>query len=127
PLPSISRPRRAYWPGTKRKPAGRVVLMVNRASVQRWTSISVSWVALSLTSVFIGIRFAESSIKGKTILPQIGLTYFCIGDKQMSTIVLFEKIHPSAAELLEQQGFHNIVQIPKALAGDELLAALQGA
>jgi len=45
----------------------------------------------------------------------------------MSTIVLFEKIHPSAAELLEQQGFHNIVQIPKALAGDELLAALQGA
>ena len=45
----------------------------------------------------------------------------------MTRIVLFEKIHPSAAALLEQQGFHEVVQIPRALSGAELVAALEGA
>ncbi len=43
----------------------------------------------------------------------------------MTRIVLFEKIHPSAAALLEQQGFHDIVQIPRALTGSGLTEALQ--
>jgi D-3-phosphoglycerate dehydrogenase len=45
----------------------------------------------------------------------------------MSKIVLFEKIHPSAVAHLEAQGFHDIVQIPKALAGKELTDALADA
>lgn len=43
----------------------------------------------------------------------------------MTRIVLFEKIHPSAAALLEHQGFSDIVQIPKALSGQDLLDALK--
>lgn len=45
----------------------------------------------------------------------------------MPKIVLFEKIHPSAADLLERQGFEAVVQIPRALAGSELVEALQDA
>lgn len=45
----------------------------------------------------------------------------------MKKIVLFEKIHPSAAELLERQGFNAVVQIPRALAGAELIDALKDA
>jgi D-3-phosphoglycerate dehydrogenase len=42
----------------------------------------------------------------------------------MAKIVLLEKIHASAAEYLASQGFSNIVQVPKALSGSELAAAL---
>lgn len=45
----------------------------------------------------------------------------------MPKIVLFEKIHASAVELLAARGFFEVVQIPKALSGSELLAALEGA
>jgi D-3-phosphoglycerate dehydrogenase len=45
----------------------------------------------------------------------------------MARIVLFEKIHPSASTLLEQQGFTHIVQVPKALSGAELIEALKEA
>jgi D-3-phosphoglycerate dehydrogenase / 2-oxoglutarate reductase len=40
-------------------------------------------------------------------------------------IVLFEKIHASAAAYLRDQGFTDIVQIPKALSEHELIQALQ--
>ena len=42
-------------------------------------------------------------------------------------MVLFEGIHPSAVEVLQQGGYTNIVTHAKALAGDELLAALADA
>lgn len=45
----------------------------------------------------------------------------------MAKIVLFEKIHSSAAVLLQQQGLKDIVQIPRALAGAELVEALKEA
>lgn len=45
----------------------------------------------------------------------------------MAKIVLFEKIHPSAATFLEQHGLQSVTQIPRALAGQELIDALQGA
>ena len=41
----------------------------------------------------------------------------------MDKIVLLEKIHASAVENLEAQGFTNIVQVPRALAGAELIDA----
>lgn len=41
--------------------------------------------------------------------------------------VLFEGIHPSAVEVLQQGGYTNIVTHAKALVGAELLAALEGA
>jgi D-3-phosphoglycerate dehydrogenase len=41
--------------------------------------------------------------------------------------VLLEGIHPSAVEVLQQGGYTNIVTHAKALAGAELLAALEGA
>jgi D-3-phosphoglycerate dehydrogenase len=45
----------------------------------------------------------------------------------MDKIVLFEKIHASAVENLQAQGFSNIVQVPRALAGAELIEALSDA
>lgn len=42
-------------------------------------------------------------------------------------IVLLEKIHASAVENLQAQGFTNIVQVPRALAGKELIDALADA
>ncbi|MGI4847252.1 MAG: NAD(P)-dependent oxidoreductase, partial [Janthinobacterium lividum] len=45
----------------------------------------------------------------------------------MSKIVLLEKIHPSAVAHLRASGFNDIIEIPRALAGQELLAALDGA
>ncbi|MGV3741852.1 MAG: phosphoglycerate dehydrogenase [Burkholderiaceae bacterium] len=42
-------------------------------------------------------------------------------------IVLLEKIHASAAAYLRDQGFSDIVQIPRALSGPELTATLQDA
>jgi D-3-phosphoglycerate dehydrogenase len=45
----------------------------------------------------------------------------------MDKIVLLEKIHASAVENLQAQGFTNIVQVPRALAGKELIAALADA
>lgn len=45
----------------------------------------------------------------------------------MSKIVLLEKIHPSAAAHLRASGFDDITEIPRALAGQELVAALEGA
>jgi D-3-phosphoglycerate dehydrogenase len=42
----------------------------------------------------------------------------------MTKIVLFEKIHASAVAHLKQQGFNEIVEIPKALSGDELVDTL---
>lgn len=45
----------------------------------------------------------------------------------MAKIVLLEKIHASAAALLNAQGFDDIVQVPKALKPDELKAALADA
>jgi len=41
--------------------------------------------------------------------------------------VLLEGIHPSAVDVLRQGGYTNIVTHAKALTGDELLAALEGA
>ena len=45
----------------------------------------------------------------------------------MDKIVLLEKIHASAVENLQAQGFTDIVQVPRALAGAELIAALADA
>ena len=45
----------------------------------------------------------------------------------MDKIVLLEKIHASAVENLQAQGFTNIVQVPRALAGKELIDALADA
>jgi D-3-phosphoglycerate dehydrogenase len=45
----------------------------------------------------------------------------------MDKIVLFEKIHASAVENLQAQGFSNIVQVPRALAGTELIDTLSDA
>ncbi|HZW11940.1 MAG TPA: phosphoglycerate dehydrogenase [Noviherbaspirillum sp.] len=45
----------------------------------------------------------------------------------MVKIVLLEKIHPSAAELLKAEGFNDIVQLPTALKPDELKTALADA
>ena len=45
----------------------------------------------------------------------------------MTKIVLLEKIHASAAEHLKAEGFDNIVQLPTALAGNELADALADA
>jgi D-3-phosphoglycerate dehydrogenase len=42
----------------------------------------------------------------------------------MAKIVLLEKIHPSAAEHLRNQGFNDITEIPRALSGKDLAAAL---
>lgn len=42
----------------------------------------------------------------------------------MTNIVLFEKIHPSAAALLRQHGFEQIVEIPRSLPAKELIPAL---
>ena len=48
-------------------------------------------------------------------------------DKTALKAVLLEGIHPSAVEVLKQGGYTNIVTHAKALAGDELQAALDGA
>lgn len=45
----------------------------------------------------------------------------------MKKIVLLEKIHPSATAHLQAHGFERVEQIPTALAGDELVAALADA
>lgn len=45
----------------------------------------------------------------------------------MSRIVLFEKIHPGAAHYFREHGITEIVQVPRALSGKELLDALAGA
>lgn len=45
----------------------------------------------------------------------------------MSKIVLLEKIHPNAVSWLHEHGFTDLHQVPRALAGDELLTALEGA
>ena len=45
----------------------------------------------------------------------------------MDKIVLLEKIHASAVENLKAQGYSNIVQVPRALAGAELIDALSDA
>ena len=45
----------------------------------------------------------------------------------MDKIVLLEKIHASAVENLQAQGFTDIVQVPRALAGAELIDALTDA
>lgn len=45
----------------------------------------------------------------------------------MSKIVLLEKIHPSAAAHLNEHGFDQIVQLPTALTGQELVDALADA
>ena len=45
----------------------------------------------------------------------------------MDKIVLLEKIHASAVENLQAQGFTNIVEVPRALAGAELIDALSDA
>jgi D-3-phosphoglycerate dehydrogenase len=42
----------------------------------------------------------------------------------MTKIVLLEKIHASAVAHLKQQGFTNIVEVPKALSGHELIDTL---
>ncbi len=42
----------------------------------------------------------------------------------MTKIVLLEKIHASAVAHLKQQGFTDIIEIPRALSGDELVDAL---
>ncbi len=47
--------------------------------------------------------------------------------KNVLKAVLFEGIHPSAVEVLQQGGYTNIVTHAKALVGAELLAALDGA
>ena len=41
----------------------------------------------------------------------------------MAKIVLLEKIHASAAELLKAEGFSDIVQLPTALKIDDLKTA----
>jgi D-3-phosphoglycerate dehydrogenase len=45
----------------------------------------------------------------------------------MTKIVLLEKIHASAVDHLTEQGFDDIVQVPRALAGNELLEVLADA
>ena len=45
----------------------------------------------------------------------------------VKVIVLFEGIHPSALEVLRQRGYQHIETHAKALAGEELRAALHGA
>ncbi|GAB3538715.1 phosphoglycerate dehydrogenase [Noviherbaspirillum agri] len=45
----------------------------------------------------------------------------------MAKIVLLEKIHASATELLKAEGFNDIVQLPTALKPDELKVALADA
>jgi D-3-phosphoglycerate dehydrogenase len=45
----------------------------------------------------------------------------------MSKVVLLEKIHPSAIENLRTYGYVDLVQIPRALAGEELIGALSDA
>ncbi|HEX8885049.1 MAG TPA: phosphoglycerate dehydrogenase [Noviherbaspirillum sp.] len=45
----------------------------------------------------------------------------------MNKIVLLEKIHQSAVENLQAQGFTNIVQVPRALSGAELIDTLSDA
>jgi D-3-phosphoglycerate dehydrogenase len=45
----------------------------------------------------------------------------------MSKIVLLEKIHASAVENLRAQGFENVVQVPRALSGAELIDTLSDA
>ncbi|OGB22911.1 MAG: D-3-phosphoglycerate dehydrogenase [Burkholderiales bacterium RIFCSPLOWO2_02_FULL_57_36] len=44
----------------------------------------------------------------------------------MPKIVLLEKIHASAVAHLKQQGFTQIVEVPKALSGNELVDTLSG-
>jgi len=45
----------------------------------------------------------------------------------MSQIVLLEKIHPNARQLLAEQGFTDVREVPGALSGPELIAALADA
>jgi len=45
----------------------------------------------------------------------------------MSKIVLLEKIHPSAVAHFENEGFTDIVQVPRALSGAELIETLSDA
>lgn len=45
----------------------------------------------------------------------------------MKKIVLLERIHPSAVQNLHAQGFQDIVQIPRSLAGQELIDSLADA
>jgi D-3-phosphoglycerate dehydrogenase len=44
----------------------------------------------------------------------------------MPKIVLLEKIHASAVAHLKQQGFTEIIEVPKALSGDDLVNTLSG-
>lgn len=44
----------------------------------------------------------------------------------MTKIVLLEKIHASAVAHLKQQGFDEIIEVPKALSGADLIDALSG-
>lgn len=45
----------------------------------------------------------------------------------MAKIILLEKIHASAAQLLKTEGIADVVQLPTALKSDELKKALEGA
>jgi D-3-phosphoglycerate dehydrogenase len=45
----------------------------------------------------------------------------------MNKIVLLEKIHPTAVANLKAQGFENIVEVPRALSGTELIDTLADA
>ena len=45
----------------------------------------------------------------------------------MNKIVLLEKIHPTASANLKAQGFENIVEVPRALSGTELIDTLSDA
>lgn len=44
----------------------------------------------------------------------------------MTKIVLLEKIHASAVAHLKQQGFSEIIEVPKALSGNDLVDTLSG-
>ena len=47
--------------------------------------------------------------------------------KEKLKFVLFEGIHPSAVETLRADGYSQIITLPKALSGDELIAAIADA
>jgi D-3-phosphoglycerate dehydrogenase len=55
--------------------------------------------------------------------PLIGLPQ----QKSALKAVLLEGIHPSAIETLKRDGYRNVVTHAKALAGEELIAAIRGA
>lgn len=47
--------------------------------------------------------------------------------KDKLKLVLLEGIHPSAVDALRQHGYHQVVSLPKALAGAELVEAISEA